>query len=297
MRKISLGKEKDGIKCIELNNEKIFQYGTLDQGYWPDGLYTAPSDDALKYDIEITKELGFNMIRKHVKIEPARWYHHCDKIGMLVWQDMPNGGAISITGDDRDYQGQQLRRDKSSKKHYCQELTSMIKALYNSPSIITWVPFNEGWGQFNTPEVIDKIRDLDQSRLIDAASGWFDFTVGDIYDIHSYPNPKMPPIINIKSRAAVVGEFGGLRLEIKEHIWRFQEKFVYRDYNSQDLLMRKYEKFLLKLKTLKNKGLSAAIYTQLTDVEQELNGLLTYDREVVKFDKNKLRELNLSLFE
>ena len=297
MRKIRVGKDINGIRCIELNNEKIFQYGTLDQGYWPDGLYTAPSDEALKYDIEITKELGFNMIRKHVKIEPARWYYHCDKNGILVWQDMPSGGVINITGIDRDAQGQSINRDKTSEQHYYQELESMINALYNSPSIIAWVPFNEGWGQFNTSEVINKIRDLDHSRLIDAASGWFDFAVGDIYDIHSYPNPKMPPIVNIKSRAAVVGEFGGLGLEIKDHIWKFQEKFVYRDYNSQDLLMRKYEKFISKLKTLKNKGLSAAIYTQITDVEQELNGLLTYDREIVKFDKSKLRELNLSLFE
>jgi len=295
MRKISLGKEIDGIRSIELNNKKLFQYGPLDQGYWPDGVYTAPSDEALRYDIEITKALGFNMIRKHVKVEPARWYYYCDRIGILVWQDMPNGGTVSIASDG-DIQSQRDTREESSKKFYYQELKSMIKSLYNFPSIITWVPFNEGWGQFDTKNVCEIIREFDNARLIDAASGWFDFGDGDIYDIHSYPTPKMPPIKNLKSRAAVIGEFGGLGFEINDHIWTFNEKFVYRDYTDKNSLLGKYTKLILKLKRLIVKGLSAAVYTQTTDVEQEVNGLLTYDREFIKFDKDKVIKLNLSLY-
>lgn len=296
MRKISLGKEIDNIRHIELNNEEIFQYGTLDQGYWPDGLYTAPTDEALRYDIEITKDLGFNMIRKHVKVEPARWYYYCDKLGILVWQDMPNGGTSKIAQPFGGVQERHNTRDQSTKKYYCQELESMVNTLYNSPSIVTWVPFNEGWGQFNTIKVWKKLMELDKSRLIDVASGWLDFGVGDIYDIHTYPNPAIPPIGKLKSRAAVVGEFGGLGFAVKSHMWNFKEKFVYRDYIDQEKLMRKYEKLILKLKRLKKKGISAAIYTQITDIEQEINGLLTYDREFIKFDKEKVRKLNLNLY-
>jgi beta-galactosidase/beta-glucuronidase len=298
MRKISLGEEKDGVRSIKLNNKEIFQFGTLDQGYWPDGIYTAPTDDALKFDIEITKSLGFNMIRKHVKVEPARWYYHCDKIGILVWQDMPNGGITQIENVSMpgNVENSRNTREKSSEKYYYMELKAMVDSLYNSPSIITWVSFNEYWGQFNTEGVCQLLRELDRSRLIDSASGWFDFGIGDIYDVHNYPNPKMPLIKNVKSRAAVVGEFGGLGLEIEGHMYKFEDKFVYRDYKDQEALMRKYTRLIIQLKKLIMKGLSAAIYTQITDVEQEVNGLLTYDREILKFDKDKIRELNISLF-
>ncbi len=298
MRKISLSKNKNVIKRIELNNKAIFQYGTLDQGYWPDGLYTAPTDEALRFDIEITKELGFNLIRKHVKIEPARWYYHCDKLGILVWQDMPNGEHWSIfkhikmklKGEKR-YRGE---RKEYAKQDFFNELVTMIKFLYNYPSVIVWVPFNEGWGQFDTEKVVDKIRKLDSSRLINHASGWFDKGIGDIRDIHNYPDPKMPK--KLQGRAAVVGEFGGLGLEIENHIWHFKRKFVYRNFQDQHKLLKKYEELISELKLLIENGLSAAIYTQTTDIEQEINGLLTYDREIIKMDKNKTRELNLSLY-
>ena len=293
MRKISLGREEN---IIELNNDKIFQYGTLDQGYWPDGLYTAPTDEALRYDIEITKELGFNLIRKHVKVEPARWYYHCDKIGILVWQDMPNGGVNYMTDLPPNINEYKDLREEHTKENYYKELESMIFSLYNSPCIITWVPFNEGWGQFDTEKVANLIKKLDPTRLVNAASGWFDFGVGDIFDQHSYPNPIMPHINKIGSRAATVGEFGGLGLEIENHMWNIKNKFVYRKHPDRQRLMKKYENLISKLKSLIEKGLSAAIYTQTTDVEGEVNGLLTYDRDILKMDKKKLRELNMSLY-
>jgi beta-galactosidase/beta-glucuronidase len=296
MRKISLGEENNGIKTIELNNEKIFQYGTLDQGYWPDGLYTAPTDEALRYDIEITKGLGFNMIRKHVKVEPARWYYYCDKIGILVWQDMPNGGVNYMTDLPPNINDYKDLREEGNKKYYYKELESMISSLFNSPSIITWVPFNEGWGQFDTEKVSNLVKELDPTRLVNSASGWFDFGVGDIFDQHSYPNPILPNKDKIGSRAAVIGEFGGLGLEIEDHMWHIKNKFVYRNLRDQQGLMKKYEILISKLKNLIEKGLSAAIYTQITDVEGEVNGLLTYDREILKMDKKKLRDLNLSIY-
>ncbi len=296
MRKISLGKEINGIKTIELNNEKIFQYGTLDQGYWPDGLYTAPTDEGLRFDIEITKDLGFNMIRKHVKVEPARWYYHCDKIGMLVWQDMPNGGVNYISDLPPNINNLKESRGEKSKEYYYNELKSIIKNLFNFPSIITWVPFNEGWGQFDTENIVNLIKNLDSSRLIDAASGWFDFGVGDIIDQHSYPNPIMPPIEKIGFRAAVIGEFGGLGLEFENHMWEIKNKFVYRKIRTRDKLMKRYKKLIDKLKPLIEQGLSAAIYTQITDVEGEVNGILTYDREILKMFRKYLRELNKSLY-
>ncbi|MFX1567102.1 MAG: glycoside hydrolase family 2 protein [Promethearchaeota archaeon] len=298
MRKISLGTSNNGIKQIELNNTPLFQYGTLDQGYWPDGLYTAPTDDALRYDVEVTKELGFNMIRKHVKVEPARWYYHCDKLGILVWQDMPSGEQWTLFKElkwkltsDKRFKGKRKQPDKIK---FYNELESMINFLYNSPAVVVWVPFNEGWGQFDTKKVVEKIRILDSSRLIDSASGYFDKGVGDIIDVHSYPNPKMPK--NLKGRAAVVGEFGGLGLEIKEHMWKFKRKFVYRNFPDQYKLLKKYENLILQLKILIKKDLSAAIYTQITDIEQEINGLLTYDREVIKMDIKNICELNRTLY-
>jgi len=296
MRKISLIERKDGIFNIALNNKQIFQYGILDQGYWPDGLYAAPTDEALKYDIKVAKELGFNMIRKHVKIEPARWYYHCDRIGILVWQDMPNGGFTDL-GDNINNEDQfKFERKEFDKNQYIQELDSMIHTLRNSPSIVAWVPFNEGWGQFDTDLVLERIKRADPSRLVDAASGWNDFGIGDICDRHNYPNPIMPHKNQIKSRAAIIGEFGGLGLEIEHHIWQFKNKFIYRNFQNKEELINKYEKLVIKLKKMIEKGLSAAIYTQLTDVEQEINGLLTYDREIIKMDKERLIEINLRLY-
>jgi beta-galactosidase/beta-glucuronidase len=299
MRKISLSKEKGGIRRLELNNKPLFQYGTLDQGYWPDGLYTAPNDEALRYDIEITKELGFNMIRKHVKVEPARWYYHCDKLGILVWQDMPNGGKMGLLHlllnilrskkKKRD-----TKRNETEKKQFYIEFEGMIYNLYNHPSIIVWVIFNENWGQFDTKKVVNFVRELDSSRLIDEASGWVDYGVGDIADRHKYVGPAMPR--TIKNRVAVCGEFGGLGLKIKNNIWQKRIKFDYKTFENSNDLFEFYSILINKLKDLKNNGLSGAIYTQITDVEGEINGLLTYDREVIKMNKNELRELNLSLY-
>ncbi|MHA1144921.1 MAG: glycoside hydrolase family 2 protein [Candidatus Helarchaeota archaeon] len=282
VRKIGLNKDKDGHVRIELNDEPIFQYGTLDQGYWPDGLYTAPTDEALLFDIEITKKIGFNMIRKHVKVEPLRWYYHCDRLGMLVWQDMPNGGWYIWP------------RSKSNKKYYHEELEAMISTLYNSPSVIVWVPFNEGWGQFDTRAITSKIRALDPTRLIDSASGWFDKGVGDVRDIHVYPGPKMPK--KLKGRAAVIGEFGGLGFNVKDHVWKARFKWSYKKSKSPDKLLAEYKDLMSNLQPLIKDGLCAAVYTQITDVEREINGLLTYDREIMKIDEKELKKLHSSLF-
>jgi len=297
MRNIELSPIKDGFRKILLNNNLIFQYGTLDQGYWPDGLYTAPTDEALYYDIEITKKLGFNMIRKHVKVEPARWYYHCDKIGILVWQDMPNGGNEILVPTKTIENLKQSDRDDQEKKQYYNELEAMIKQIFNSPSVIVWVPFNEGWGQFDTESVVKKIKELDRTRLVDNASGWFDHGVGDICDRHHYPRPKMPEINKIGDRAAVIGEFGGLGLEIKNHIWKCSSKFVYRNYDDPNRMLNKYRQLISRLKKLLEEGLVGAIYTQITDVEGEVNGLLTYDRKIIKMNENQLKVLNLSLYQ
>ncbi|TFF87757.1 MAG: beta-galactosidase [Promethearchaeota archaeon] len=288
MRVISIKKDSNGIPRIQMNNKPIFQYGVLDQGYWPDGLYTAPTDDALKYDIEIAKELGFNMIRKHVKIEPARWYFHCDKIGMPVWQDMPNGGRyLFIIGK---------KRNEKCKENYYRTLESMISLLHNCPSIIVWVPFNESWGQFQTKLVTEFIRNKDPNHLIDSASGWRDKKVGDIKDIHHYPGPKIPKLED--KRVAVLGEFGGLGLEIDDHIWKKRKfKWSYKKSNDSETLTKKYTNLISDLKPLIKKGLSAAVYTQITDVEGEINGLLTYDREVIKIDKDILKKLHSDLIQ
>ncbi|TXT61339.1 MAG: Beta-galactosidase [Promethearchaeota archaeon] len=296
MRKIALGKDVNGIRSIELNNKRIFQYGTLDQGYWPDGLYTAPTDEALRNDIEITKELGFNMIRKHVKVEPARWYYHCDKLGILIWQDMPNGGGQYSWALPPNINEYEESRGEKSKKCYYEELKSMINCFFNFPSIITWVPFNEGWGQFDTEEVANYVQQLDPGRLVDAASGWYDFRCGHLCDIHTYPNPLLPNQEMIDSRAAVVGEFGGLGLEIEDHIWDIKDRFVYRKMRDRNKLIARYHKLIEKLKDLMEQGLSAAIYTQITDVEGEVNGLLTYDREILKMENQNIQMLHKSIF-
>ncbi len=285
MRKIALGKDENGHVRIELNGKQIFQYGTLDQGYWPDGLYTAPNDEALLYDIEMTKKFGFNMIRKHVKVEPLRWYYYCDKMGILVWQDMPNGGWMILKNIK-----------KSSKERFIKELKAMMATLHNSPSIICWVPFNEGWGQFDTKKITKMIKTADPSRLVDSASGWFDKGVGNIKDIHVYPGPKMPKEKSLKGRAAVIGEFGGYGWEVEDHVWKSKFKFAYRKYKTKEELTRKYKELIMKLKPMIKDGLCAAIYTEITDVEMEINGLLTYDREIIKIDVDKLKNIHENLF-
>jgi hypothetical protein len=284
MREVTLGQDKDGITRLFLNGKPYFQVGPLDQGFWPDGLYTAPTDEALRYDIEITKKLGFNMARKHVKVEPARWYYHCDKLGLLVWQDMPSGDRSVAPNKG------EIKRTPESARQFELELARMIRGLKNHPCIVMWVPFNEGWGQYDTPQIVEMVRKLDRSRLVDNASGWNDMKCGDVHDFHVYPGPGSPK--PEKDRAAVLGEFGGLGLKVDGHTWT-KETWGYRGTRDKEDLTRRYEKLLQGVYRLKEKpGLSAAVYTQTTDVETEANGLLTYDRAVIKVDLDRVAAVN-----
>ena len=284
MRKISIGKDSEGITRILLNNNFVFQFGPLDQGWWPDGLYTAPSDDALRYDIEITKRLGYNMARKHVKVEPQRWYYWCDKLGLLVWQDMPSGDEY-IDPNEPD-----LVRSPESSEQFEIELGNLIRQFGNHPSIVVWVPFNEGWGQYDTERIVNKIKELDSTRLVINTSGWADRGVGDIHDIHAYPGPAMPDVE--EDRAIVLGEFGGLGLPVKGSTWQSEDNWGYRRYENVSQLTDAYTNLIRDLQPMIGKGLSAAVYTQTTDVEVEVNGLLTYDRTMVKIPEDVLIRIN-----
>jgi hypothetical protein len=284
LRKIAVGTDDRGVTRILLNGKPYFQVGPLDQGFWPDGLYTAPTDEALRYDIEVTKKLGFNMTRKHVKVEPDRWYYWCDKLGLLVWQDMPSGdkGVGSGKGE--------IMRSPESARQYELELRRMIDGLYNHPSIIMWVVFNEGWGQFDTKRITNWTKQHDPTRLVNCASGWNDVHAGDVHDMHKYPGPGSPD--PEPRRAAVLGEFGGLALGVDGHTWT-KKTWGYQTTQSGKELTGKYERLLSGVWQLKAKpGLSAAVYTQLTDVETEANGLLTYDRAVIKVDAERVAAVN-----
>jgi hypothetical protein len=262
-----------------LNNKFVFQSGPLDQGFWPDGIYTAPTDEALRSDIEAMKKLGFNMVRKHVKVEPDRWYYWCDKLGLLVWQDMPSGGA-GKGGKKKDGDGVAASEEKA--RQFETELKALVETHRNHPSIIMWVVFNEGWGQYDTARLTKWVKGLDPSRLVSNASGWTDRHVGDVIDMHNYPGPGSPN--PEPSRAAVLGEFGGLGLPIDGHRW-VAKNWGYRGMADQKELTRKYLELWKNVQKLRDeRGLSAAVYTQLTDVETECNGLLTYDRAVTKVD-------------
>jgi hypothetical protein len=288
MRKVSLGKDDKGITRMFLNNKPLFQFGPLDQGWWPDGLYTAPTDEALRYDIETLKQLGCNMMRKHVKVEADRLYYWCDKLGLLVWQDMPSGDRF-IGGNDPD-----IVRSEESARQFDLELGRVIDSLRNHPCIIMWVPFNEGWGQFDTPRIVELIKKLDPTRLVDCASGWTDRGVGDVHDIHSYPGPGAPPVE--EKRAIVLGEFGGLGLPVKGHTWHNEKSWGYRRLNNSEDLTTAYVALLDNLRPLIAGGLSAAVYTQTTDVEVEVNGFMTYDRAMIKMDENKIAAANRRLY-
>jgi beta-galactosidase/beta-glucuronidase len=286
MRKISLGKDKKGFTRMLLNNKPYFQFGPLDQGFWPDGIYTAPTDKALRSDIEMTKKLGFNMARKHVKVEPERWYYWCDKLGLLVWQDMPSGDKY-IRPDQKD-----IERSPESAEEFGKELRALVEGRGQHPCIVMWVPFNEGWGQWDTTNVVEKIKQLDPTRLVDNTSGWSDREVGDVNDMHKYPGPGSPE--PEEKRAVVLGEFGGLGLPIRGHTWQSEKNWGYRSYTNSEALTTAYVDLITKLYPLiEEKGLSAAVYTQTTDVEIEVNGLMTYDRELVKMDLKKIAEANL----
>ncbi len=289
MRESSLGKDEKGITRMMLNGKFVFQHGPLDQGWWPDGLYTAPTDEALVYDILMTKALGFNMLRKHVKVEPARFYYHCDQIGVLVWQDMPSGDKY-IGPKDADYV-----RTPEAAACYEKEWKEIVEAFYNYPSIVVWVPFNEGWGQYDTCRILNWTKELDPTRLVDGPSGWSDRGCGDMYDMHAYRGPGMfPPE---EKRATVLGEYGGLGLPIKGHTWVESDKnWGYGgNLKDKDDLFNTYNQLNFKMHPLIGKGLSAAVYTQTTDVEVEVNGLMSYDRAVTKVDVRKFKASNDAL--
>lgn len=286
LRTIALGKDQDGRTVLTLNGEPLFQFGFLDQGYWPCGLYTAPTDEALKWDIEFTRQLGFNLIRKHVKVEPARWYYWADKMGMLVWQDMPSGfmdgeGPIQV--------------DQAHRDQFDYEMRSMMDALQPFPSVVLWVIFNEGWGQFDTERITDWVVRHDPSRLATGASGWVDYGTGHVNDWHIYPGPDAP--MWEPNRASVLGEFGGLGLTIPGHIWQAQDNWGYRYKHTQEEFHVGIEELFRELiRVRKETGMSAAVYTQTTDVETEVNGLVTYDRKVVKVDIERMRRAILEVY-
>lgn len=297
MRKISLGADDRGFTRLMLNNRPIFMLGPLDQGWWPDGLYTAPTDEALRYDIEATKKLGFNMARKHVKVEPARWYYHCDRLGLMVWQDMPNGNLrrdqpnnLRVAPDA----AEDAERPADSAQQFEAEWSELIDAFSFFPSIVSWVPFNEGWGQYDSERIAEWTAKRDPSRFVNATSGWTDRGVGHVYDTHMYPGPGMehvPP-----RRATILGEFGGLGWPVDDHLWWNKRNWGYRTYYSREAVNEKYLEVVGNVIGPIGHGLAAAVYTQTTDVEGEVNGLLTYDREIVKFNEAELRDLHDSLY-
>ena len=293
MREISVVVDKKGYKRMALNGEPLFQYGTLDQGWWPDGLYTAPTDEALKFDIEKTKEFGFNMIRKHVKVEPARWYWHCDRIGMLVWQDMPNihDNSLGKWGRRHYDEGIDTPVPNEWKDNYCQEWKEIIQTNEVFPSIVMWVPFNEAWGQFNTEEIVKYTKFLDDTRLVNYASGGnFVRCSGDVLDLHNYPNPAM--YLFDKDYVNVMGEYGGIGFPVEGHLWQTDKNWGYIQYKSADEVADTYEEYANELIGFVKKGFSGAIYTQTTDVEGEVNGLMTYDRKVIKLNVDRIKAIN-----
>lgn len=308
MRKVSVSRDAKGILRFFLNNKPYFFNGLLDQGYWPESLMTPPTDEALLYDIQKQKDLGYNTIRKHVKVESERFYYHCDRLGMLVWQDMPNGGGAynmafvagianfsdSIAREMSDSNYRRFKReDPEGRKQYCRDLTGMVKHLYNHPCIAVWVPFNEGWGQFDAAKITAKLRGLDKTRLINQACGWFDQKGGDMYSIHNYRCGLT--VAPQENRVVALTEYGGYAYPVVGHMFS-KKKFGYRHYASREELTAGYRR-LIEEEVIPNvaRGLSAAIYTQLSDIETEINGVMTYDREVVKIDPDTIRELNRKL--
>jgi hypothetical protein len=287
IRKISVGKTADGFTRMLLNNEFVYQNGPLDQGFWPDGIYTPPTENAMVYDLRMTKKMGFNMLRKHVKVENRIFYYWCDKLGILVWQDMPSGDK-SIWGNMPD-----IDKSKEATDQYELELKRMIETKYNHPSIIMWVPFNEGWGQFETGRITRLIADYDTTRLVNSSSGWTDRGTGDINDIHHYPDPVVQPAE--EKRAIVLGEFGGLGLPMQGHTWE-QKNWGYRNMADTLQLLTKFESYFdMGHRFVKENGLSATIYTQTTDVETETNGLMTYDRKVNKMGVENVYKANKNI--
>ena len=292
LRKVAetIRRDADGIVRLELNNEALFQFGPLDQGWWPDGLYTAPTDEALLYDVQKTKDFGFNMIRKHIKVEPARWYTHCDRLGIIVWQDMPSGDRNPEWQNRRYFDGTELKRSAESEAYYHKEWKEIMDCLYSYPCIGTWVPFNEAWGQFKTVEIAEWTKQYDPTRLVNPASGGNHYTCGDMLDLHNYPQPEM--YLYDAQRATVLGEYGGIGLVLKDHLWEPNRNWGYVQFNSSKEVTDEYVKYADMLYQMIKRGFSAAVYTQTTDVEVEVNGLMTYDRKVIKLDEKRVKEIN-----
>lgn len=295
MRKYSTRRDANGIVRLELNNQPLFQFGPLDQGWWPDGLYTAPTDEALRYDIQKTKDFGFNMIRKHIKVEPARWYTYCDQMGIIVWQDMPSGDRNPEWQNRKYFEGTEMKRSAESEACYRKEWKEIMDALYSYPCIATWIPFNEAWGQFKTPEIVEWTKQYDPTRLVDPASGGNHYTCGDMLDLHNYPAPEL--YLYDAQRATVLGEYGGIGWVVQEHIWEPDRNWGYIQFNSSKEVTDEYVKYAEQLYNLIPRGFSAAVYTQTTDVEVEVNGLMTYDRKVIKVDEKRIKAINRKLCE
>ncbi len=314
MRKFSIGMSDKGYSCMMLNNKPYFHNGLLDQGYWSDGMYTAPTDEALIYDIQTMKDMGFNMLRKHIKIEPLRWYYHCDRIGMLVWQDMISGGnvysqvtitiqpAIDLALCSKKFYAKDTeknydyfsRSDAKGREEYYIDSERMIDTLYNVVSLAVWVPFNEGWGQFDSGKAYDFYKEKDPTRIIDHASGWYDQGYGDLNSFHIYFTAfKFPKFNKNDNRPIVLSEFGGYGLRIPGHAFNMDKLFGYRVYKNLESFGNALEK-LYKNRVLKaiDRGLCATVYTEVSDVEDEVNGLLSYDRRVVKIDIERMKEIN-----
>ena len=307
MRKMEVRADRGGVKRLFLNGEPYFQSGLLDQGYWPDGLYTAPSDEALIYDIQTAKAMGFNLLRKHIKVEPMRWYYHCDRLGMLVWQDMPSGGGkyrfstitlplvTGIHRRDNHYRAF-ARASSQGRGEYIDELEEMVGQLFNAPSVVLWVPFNEGWGQFDRTLVMERLRALDPTRPVDPASGWHDQGAGELRSLHVYFKPFRFRR-DRRGRALALSEFGGYNLRVDGHCFN-QKDYGYRRLPDAAALWRDFSRlYEREVLPAVPRGLCASVYTQLSDVEDELNGLMTYDRRVVKLDADEVRELNERLKE
>lgn len=289
-RKISSKRDANGIMRMQLNNKNLFQYGPLDQGWWPDGLYTAPTDEALLYDIVKTKDWGFNMIRKHVKVEPARWYYHCDKEGILVWQDMPSGDMGNQWAPHTYNGGTDKERSSASIANYYQEWKEIMDLCVSHPSVVVWVPFNEAWGQFDTEKVAEWTKNYDPSRLVNPASGGNHWACGDILDLHNYPGPSM--FLFDPQRVTVLGEYGGIGLPLENHLWWNKRNWGYVQFKNSDEVTAEYVKYANELKEMVDRGFSAAVYTQTTDVEGEVNGLMTYDRKEIKINEAAVKKAN-----
>jgi len=290
-RKISMRRDANDIMRMQLNNKDLFHLGPLDQGWWPDGLYTAPTDEALLYDIKKTKEWGFNMIRKHVKVEPARWYYHCDREGILVWQDMPSGDMGNQWVAHQFGAGTDKLRTQESIDNFYQEWKEIMNLCISNPSVVVWVPFNEAWGQFDTEKVAEWTKKHDPSRLVNSASGGNHRNCGDIMDIHNYPQPKM--FLYDGTRVNVLGEYGGIGWPLANHQWRTDMRnWGYIEFDSEQKVTAEYVKYAKQLQDFVKRGFSAGVYTQTTDVEGEINGLMTYDRKRVKIVEADVRKAN-----